>query len=310
MKKENKYIVGDNLKILSELDYEYDFCYIDPPFFTQRDFGDFDDNFDSMEDFIGFLKPRVQLIHEKLSKEGNLVIHIDSITSHYVKVMLDDIFGIKNFKNEIILKTNNMKAHIKSKLMRAHDTLLVYSKSNQSKYFQQYEQHSEEYISSFKQDERGYYSTSAAKNSQPEVIKRPNLRYEWNGNKEQWWVSKEKMQKLHDNNRLVYNDKGVPRIKRYLHESKGIPMRDVWLDISSIQANEKLDYATQKPIKLINRLLDLYTEKSDLCLDIFAGSGVLGRSCIDKSRYYHLVDINSKGKDIFEQSIPSISKFF
>ena len=309
MKKENEYIVGDNLTILSELNYQYDFCYIDPPYCTQRDFGDFNDNFDSMEDFIKFLRPRIELIHKKLSKTGNLVVHIDSIASHYVKVMIDEVFGIDNFKNEIILQTNNMKSHIKTKLMRSHDVLLVYSKSKDSKYFQQYTQHSKEYISRFKKDERGYYTTSAAKNSQPNVIKRPNLRYEWNGNKFQWWVSKEKMKELHEDNRLVYNTEGIPRIKRYLHESKGIPMRDIWYDIPSTQSNEKLDYATQKPINLLNRLLELYTEESDLCLDIFAGSGVLGRSCIEKSRQYHLIDINPKGKEIFEQSIPDIEKF-
>ena len=86
-------------------------------------------------------------------------------------------------------------------------------------------------------------------------------------------------------------------------------MRDIWYDIPSTQSNEKLDYATQKPINLLNRLLELYTEESDLCLDIFAGSGVLGRSCIEKSRQYHLIDINPKGKEIFEQSIPDIEKF-
>ena len=70
-----------------------------------------------------------------------------------------------------------------------------------------YEDKGKTYLS----DERGEYDTSAAHNSQPDVIKRPNLRYEWNGHKKQWWVSKEKMQKLHDENRLRYNDKGIPR---------------------------------------------------------------------------------------------------
>ena len=83
----------------------------------------------------------------------------------------------------------------------------------------------------------------------------------------------------------------------------GIPFKDVWTDISSIQKDEKLDYATQKPIKLIDRLLDLYTNENDLCLDIFAGSGVLGRSCLSKNRDYILIDINSKGKEVFQKSI-------
>ena len=309
MTEKNKYIVGNNIEVLNSLDLEYDFCYIDPPYNTGRNFGDFGDSFKDMDEFIEFLKPRFELIHKKLKKSGNLVVHIDSISSHYVKVCLDSIFGIKNFKNELIVTTSNMKA-VKKKLMRSHDVLLVYSKnSNKSTYNQQYTPYEDGGIKG-KVDERGEYITSAAKNSQPNVIVRPNLRYEWNGHKFQWWISKEKMQKLHDENRLEYNDKGIPRIKRYFNEMNGVPFKDVWTDISSIQGKEKLDYATQKPIKLLERLLDLYTNKTDLCLDIFAGSGTLGRACLNKNRNFVLVDINPKGKIVFEESMSdTIYKF-
>ncbi len=309
MTEKNKYIVGNNIEVLNSLDLEYDFCYIDPPYNTGRNFGDFGDSFKDMDEFIEFLKPRFELIHKKLKKSGNLVVHIDSISSHYVKVCLDSIFGIKNFKNELIVTTSNMKA-VKKKLMRSHDVLLVYSKnSNKSTYNQQYTPYGDDGTKG-KVDERGQYITSAAKNSQPNVIVRPNLRYEWNGHKFQWWISKEKMQKLHDENRLEYNEKGIPRIKRYFHEMKGVPFKDVWTDISSVQSKEKLDYATQKPIKLLERLLDLYTNENDLCLDIFAGSGTLGRAGLNKNRNFILIDINPKGKEVFQESISdTIYKF-
>jgi len=256
-----------------------------------------------MESFLNFLKPRLELIHRKLKDDANFVIHIDSIASHYVKVCLDSIFGIKNFRNELILTTSNMK-QVKTKLMRSHDVILIYSKNkNNIKYNQQYTPYEEplDGKSKGKTDKRGEYITSAAKNSQPNVIVRPNLRYEWNGHQSQWWISKEKMQKLHDEDRLEYNKNGIPRIKRYFHEMNGIPFKDVWTDISSIQGNEKLDYATQKPIKLLERLLDIYTNENDICLDIFAGSGTLGRACLNKNRKYVLIDINDKGKQIFEE---------
>ena len=302
MTKENKYIVGNNIDVLDTLNSEYDFCYIDPPYNTGRNFGDFGDSFEDMDEFIEFLKPRFELIHDKLKKTGNLVVHVDFISSHYIKVSLDSIFGIKNFKNELIVTTSNMKA-VKKKLMRSHDVLLVYSKNiNKAVYNQQYTPY-ENGRTKGKVDKRGEYITSAAKNSQPNVIVRPNLRYEWNGHNFQWWVSKEKMQKLHDENRLEYNKEGIPRIKRYFHEMNGVPFKDVWVDISSIQGNEKLDYATQKPIKLLERLLDLFTNENDHCLDIFAGSGTLGRACLNKNRNYTLIDVNQKGKDVFEKSI-------
>ena len=174
-KVENKYIVGDNLDILKSIDSEYDFCYIDPPYNTGRDFGDFGDSFKDMDKFIQFMKPRLQLIHDRLKDTGNLIVHVDSIASHYLKVCLDSIFGIKNFKNELIITTSNMKA-VRKKLMRSHDVLLVYCKNiNKSKYYQQYTPYPDNGTKG-KIDERGEYSTSAAKNSQPNVIVRPNLR--------------------------------------------------------------------------------------------------------------------------------------
>lgn len=309
----NQYIVGDNLEILKKINTKYDFCYIDPPYNTGRDFGDFTDKFDDMESFLNFLKPRIELIHSKLKENAIFVIHVDAISSHYCKVMLDGIFGIKNFNNEIILCTNGMK-QVKTKLMRAHDVMLVYSKNKNKSTFNPiylpYKQNNKK----FKSDSVGEYTTSAAKNSQPDVIQRPNLRYEWNGHHQQWWISKEKMQSLHDANRLEYNDAGIPRIKRYLKELKGIPLKDVWDDISSIQGNEKLNYATQKPIKLLERLLLLYTNENDNCIDFFAGSGTLGRACKKINRNYTLIDLNQNGKDIFDSTIQSnnsnLNKFF
>jgi DNA modification methylase len=108
---------------------------------------------------------------------------------------------------------------------------------------------------------------------------------------------------LHDDDRLEYNEKGIPRIKRFLEEMEGIPVRDTWDDISSIQNGEKTRYATQKPIRLLDRVLSLYSAEGDTCLDPFAGSGTVGRSCKNLGRNYILFDINSEGREVFESSI-------
>jgi DNA modification methylase len=130
-----------------------------------------------------------------------------------------------------------------------------------------------------------------------------NLRYEWQGNTRQWYVCKEKMEELHKDNRLQYNNKNIPRIKRFLDEMDGIPLRDIWDDIANIQSKEKLKYATQKPVKLLERIVTLYSDEKSLCLDIFAGSGTLGRACKNLNRDYILFDINEDGKKLFEKSI-------
>ena len=106
-----------------------------------------------------------------------------------------------------------------------------------------------------------------------------------------------------NDNRLVYNKKGIPRIKRYLDEMSGVPIKDLWTDINQIQGSEKLDYPTQKPVKLLRRVLRLYTNEGDGVLDPFAGSGTLGRAANSLSRNYTLIDINEKGKDVFLKSL-------
>jgi len=248
-------------------------------------------------------------MYDLLSKNGLIVVHVEPSVSHHIRFVLDEIFGEKNFRNEIVWKSGGNKKSTK-KLMRFHDTIIVYSKSQKFTYNPQYLTYDDNYRKGnvLKKDENGEYTTSAAHNSQPNVVQRPNLRYEWNGHHKQWWWSKERMVELHSQNRLEYNQKGIPRVKKYLHEMNGIPIRDLWLDINQIQGNEKLDYATQKPVKLLERIVSMFSNKGDLVLDPFAGSGTTARACINTERNYIMTDINPKGKLIFENSIKSSKK--
>lgn len=307
----NEYIVGDNLNELQKLKDKkvtVDLIYFDPPYNTGRDFNDFNDKYETYHSYReDFIKPRLKIMYEILSNNGLVVVHVEPSVSHHVRIALDDVFGENNFRNEIVWKSGGNKKSSK-KLMRFHDTIIVYSKSSKFTYNPQYLPYDEEYRANntIKKDDNGEYTTSAAHNSQPNVIKRPNLRYEWNGHYKQWWWSKEKMEDLHQKNRLSYNENGVPRVKKYLHEMDGIPVRDLWIDINQIQGNEKLDYATQKPVKLLERIINMFSNEEDLILDPFAGSGTTGRACINTKRNYIMLDINEKGKKIFEESIKTI----
>ena len=305
--KENTYSVGDNLDLLKRLGTEtIDMIYFDPPYNTGRDFFDFDDRFKSKKDYIEFMTERVKECFRVLKKTGTIIIHIEPRVSHYFRIICDDIFGEANFKNEIIWKTGG-NAKATHKLHRFHDTLIVYAKSGKQIFNPLYFDYDEEYKKSSNVKVCPYhkkeYVTCAIHNSQPDVNPRPNLRYAWNGHDKQWLVCNEKMQTLHADHRLEYNKNGVPRIKRFLDEMDGIPLRDVWVDISNVQAGEKTDYATQKPVKLLERIVQLYSNTNDLCLDIFAGSGTLGRACRSTNRRYILFDINEKGKEIFQNSM-------
>ena len=307
LKNENIYNVGDNIELTKKLKNEsVNLIYFDPPYNTGRNFYNFDDSFKSVEEYLKFIKLRVEECYRVLNKTGTIIIHIEPRISHYFRFICDEIFGASNFKNEIIWKTGG-NAKNKHQLNRFHDNLIVYSKSNKQIFNPQYKPYDEEYKKknnvSFCEIHKKNYVTTAAHNSQPEVNPRPNLKYEWKGNLKQWYFCKEKMGELDKNNRLKYNQKNIPRIKRFLDEMDGIPIRDIWDDISNIQRGEKLPYATQKPVKLLERIVKMYTNENTICLDIFAGTGTLGRACKNLKRKYILFDINKYGKELFEKSI-------
>jgi DNA modification methylase len=303
----NNYYIGDNIALLNKLkDQTIDLIYFDPPYNTGRHFYDFDDKFKNKDEYIQFIKLRIYECYRVLKNTGTIVIHIEPKISHYFRFMCDEIFGENNFRNEIVWQTGG-NAKNKYKLNRFHDTIIVYSKTNNQIFNPIYFNYGEEYkkksnvkMCDIHQKE---YVTTAIYNSQPDVNPRMNLRYVWNGFDKQWYVTKDKMEKLHNENRLEYNKDGLPRIKRFLDEMEGIPLRDIWCDINNVQSGEKINYATQKPVKLVERIIDLYTNEDDICLDIFAGSGTLGRACINKNRQYILFDINNKGKELFLESI-------
>lgn len=307
----NEYTIGDNKDLLKQVDSNtVDLIYIDPPYCTGRDFYHFDDRFTSSKDYReNFIRPILEECHRILTDVGNIVIHVEPKISHHIRIVLDDIFGEKRFKNEIVwVSGGNHKS--KKQLQRNHDTIIVYQKGVESIYNAEHKDYDEETVKKSKvcPIRNKKYNTSALVNRQPNVVSRPNLRYEWNGNYLQWHVSKERMQSLHDDNRLEYSSNtGIPRVKKYLDELEGIPVKDVWSDIKQIQGVEKLDYATQKPVTLLNRILKMFSNENSIVLDPCAGSGTVGRSAIMTGRNYILFDLNPDGKSVFEKSIESSS---
>ena len=277
--------------------------YMDPPYNTGRDFYNFDDRFSSSKDYReGLIMPVMKEIQRVLRKDAVVVVHVEPRISHHIRIVMDEVFGEKKFVNEIVWRSGG-NHHTEKKLQRAHDTLIVYSKGGSFVFNAEYRPYDSNQVESSSKDDRGYYQTSALKNSQPEVMPRPNLRYEWKGLTHQWYVSKERMQMLHDDDRLVYGKSGVPRVKKYYHEMNGIPVKDVWDDVKQIQMWEKLPYATQKPVALLERIVRMYSNQGDLVVDPFGGSGTTGRACIANNRNYELFDINEEGVKLFHESV-------
>ncbi len=311
----NKLIWGNNSLVLSslvngELRNEIEkqgglkLVYIDPPFdvgddfTTSIDIGDqivkkdrnaleqlvFRDTWGKGEDsFLSMIYEKLKLISSLMSEEASIFVHCDWRLNSSLRIVLNEIFGEENYNNEIIWKRKTgSSSQIGSTTKRfGHDvdTILFYKKSDRSIFNMQYKDYDENYIEKFFKfkDENGRVYRIADL-SNPSY--RPTLKYEYKGYKPPkngWAVSKEKMEQMDKDGRLVFPKSKDGRIqrKRYKDELKGHPVSDIWTDINSLgaQSKERLNYPTQKPEELIERIILTSSNENDLVADFFCGSG-------------------------------------
>jgi DNA modification methylase len=226
---------------------------------------------------------RIVEIHRVLKSTGSFYLHCDPTASHYLKIVLDTVFCSQggDFKNEIAWKRSS--AHNDTKqgnvvhLGRIHDVILFYTKSMNTLRNELYESHSQEYIEKFYKyrDPNGRLYT-LDNITGPGGASKGNPQYEFLGITRYWRYSKNRMEELYQQGRIIQTKPGtVPRYKRYLDEMQGIPLQDLWNDISPIssQARERLGYPTQKPEALLERIIKASSNKGDVILDAYCGCG-------------------------------------
>jgi DNA modification methylase len=304
---------GDNLEQLAKFPPEcVDLIYIDPPFNSNRNYEvfwgetkekrSFEDRHESTQAYIDYMRPRCVELARVLKKTGSLYYHCDWHASHYVKVMLDQIFGENNFVNEIIWKRQS--AHNDAKqgskhLGRVHDTIFFYAGTGDYTFNHQYKPYDPEYVEAFyKHVEPGTgrryrLGDLTAPGGAAEAKRNP--RYEFLGVTRYWRYSEENMHKLHKEGRIVQTKAGaVPAYKRYLDEGKGTPIGTVWDDIGPVQsaAEESLGYPTQKPLALLERILNLSSNPNDIVLDAFCGCGTALVAAQNLGRQWIGIDIS------------------
>lgn len=225
------------------------------------------------------MAPRLVEMHRILKSTGSLYLHCDPTMSHYLKVVLDSIFDPRNFRNEIIWERSQTKGDARRKYGRNHDVIFYYGKSDRGIFNRLHSAHSEKYRSTFKYDDedgRGPYASAPLDSPNP----RPNLTYVYKGHQPPangWRVSLAEMERLDAENRLIFPKKTGGRIRRklYQEEQPGVPIDDVWTDIPplSSHAAERLGYPTQKPLALLERIIESSSNPGDVILDPFAGCG-------------------------------------
>ncbi len=241
--------------------------------------------------YLVMMAIRLVELHRILKPTGSLYLHCDPTASHYLKIILDTIFGAKNFKNEIIWKRTT--AHNDStRWGNVHDVLFFYSKSDEFTWNELYTPHSETYKKRFRRvDEDGRLWTDGDLTAKG--LAGGGYTYEYKGATSLWRVPLETMERLDEEGRLHFTNTGGIRIKRYLDEMPGLSVQDVITDIHPInsQAKERLGYPTQKPISLLERILQVSSNAGDVVFDPFCGCGTTIAAAEKLDRQWIGIDI-------------------
>jgi len=305
----NRLVYGDNLLTLQALlagdpqtsmpsmRGKIDLIYIDPPFDSKADYRTkihlpstdieamptvieqhaYSDTWkNGTVSYLEMMVPRLILMRELLSEQGSIYVHIDWHVGHYVKVIMDEIFGKDMFLNEIIWKSGNIKGAktTSEKFGRLFDTIFLYSKSGKSYFNQPYKPI----------DLDAKYNKFTHKDKDGRIYSRDTPLGDY---------SEESIKEFESRGRIYVTSNGKKQLIRYLDEVKGIAVGNLWGDIDYINqvAKERLDYNTQKPEALLKRIIDASCPENGIVADFFAGSGTTGAVAEKLGRKWIMSDL-------------------
>jgi site-specific DNA-methyltransferase (adenine-specific) len=265
--------------------------------------------------YLAMMAIRLIELHRVLKPTGSLYLHCDPTASHYLKLLLDAVFGPERYQNEIIWKRTTTHSDSKT-WSRVADTIFFYTKGREFIWNTPREPHGEAYLATkYRHDDangRGKYRLDNMTSPNP----RPNMMYEWLGFPSPqmgWRYQRETMQRLHDEGRIWYplNADGShatskrPQLKRYLSEMEGGVMGTIWSDIFPInsQAQERLGYPTQKPLALLERIIAASSNEGDVVLDPFCGCGTAIHAAQKLGRQWIGIDVTHLAISLIEKRL-------
>ena len=224
--------------------------------------------------YLAMMAPRLVELHRVLKPAGSIYLHCDPTASHYLKMLMDAVFGPVNFKNEIIWKRTSGHSDAK-RFGNTHDVLLFYTKSEDYVWNKIYQAYDSDYVKTYYRYSDPNGRKWMSDNLSASGLSGGGYEYEWKGIKRIWRCPPNTMAKYDEEGKLYYTENGIPRIKRYLDESKGLPGQDIWADIEALRSwhVERLGYPTQKPEALLERIITVSTNEGDTVLDPFCGCG-------------------------------------
>lgn len=327
----NRLIWGDKKYVLPSLLPEFagkvNLIYIDPPFNVGADFSftaTIADNPDTEDDeattfvkqpsiieqkayrdtwgkgldsYMQWFYETAILLRDLLSEDGSIYVHLDWHVGHYAKAILDEIFGYENFRNEIIWQKIRSSKGQTNSFGNVHDLIFLYAKSEKYKHIKQFTTHDprrlETHYNNIEEGTKRKYQladfTQSGKGEPrkfgEKILAPPPGKH--------WIWSQEKIDEGMKNGLIIFTESGKPRVKRYLDESKGQPVEDIWIDIYPInsQSQERVEYSTQKPEALLERIIKASSNEGDLILDCFCGSGTTAATAEKNNRRWITCDL-------------------
>ena len=249
--------------------------------------------------YLTMMAQRMVELHRVLKPTGSIYLHCDPTASHYLKLLMDAIFGLANFRNEIVWKRTSAHSDVVQgarHMGRIHDVLLMYSKGTMPKWNTVYIPYEQEYIESvyrYEDEDGRRYQTQPLHAAKPGG----DTLYEWKGKLpppgRYWAYSRENMERLDSEGRIAYSRTGTPRYKIFLDEKEGRPLQDMWADISPVhvQPKERLGFPTQKPEALLERIISASSNEGDVVLDPFCGCGTAVAAAERLNRRWIGIDI-------------------
>lgn len=303
-----------------------DLVYIDPPYNTNQKFYistdrcssigkptdgvlAYNDNL-SLDDYLEFMRERFILIYNLLSEQGSLYVHIDTKTGHYLKILLDEIFGIENFKNDITRIKSNPKNFERKAFGNEKDMILFYVKNydkniwNNIRIPLEQDEIEKRYP---KIDEYGRYTTIPL-HAPGETLNGVTGR-EWRGMMppagRHWRTDPREFDLLDEQGLIEWSANGNPRIKKYLKDHKGKKVQDIW----AYKDPQLRRYPTQKNQSMIEFIINQSSNKNSIVLDCFAGGGTTMLACENTLRKWIGIDKSGQAIEIIKNNLPLSSVY-
>lgn len=264
--------------------------------------------------YLAMMAVRLLELHRVLKPTGSLYLHCDPTASHYLKILLDAVFGAKNYRTEIVWKRTSAHANSKRNFADIHDVILSYAKTSRFVHNEVFAPYSQAYI-----DEHFVHVDPDGRRFRRSDLRnpgvRPNLRYDYTASNgitykphpNGWAVSREVMEQLDRENRLFFPKKEDARLRKkiYLDESPGVPTTDVWDDLPPLHASaqERLGYPTQKPVALLERILNASSNSGDVVLDPFCGCGTTVHAAEKLGRAWIGIDVTHLAIGLIEKRL-------